>query len=90
MVRVEIFSSPQNITNINTKLKNIKYTHPSTITDGVGGYSHGKTTVFVTIMQCIELPEFIRVIRSVDQKCLISVVHMADLDGYMTMQKQVC
>lgn len=90
MVRVEIFTKPNKVRQINNRLKHIKYTHPTTITKGIGGYSKKDVDSMVTIMQCIELPEFIQIIRQIDDKCLISTIHMSDLDGFMTVQKQTC
>ncbi len=90
MVRVEIFTTPTNVNKINDELKLINFTHPTTLFNATGGYSKGKVATFVTLIQCIELPEFIQVVRSIDEKCLISTVRMADIDGYMTVQKQTC
>ncbi len=90
MVRVEIFTKPIKVRQINCKLKHIKYTHPTTITKSIGGYSKKDVDSLVTIMQCIELPQFIQIIRQIDEKCLISTIHMSDLDGFMTVQKQTC
>ncbi len=90
MVRVEIFTKPTKVRQINKKLRHIKYTHPTTITKGIGGYSKKDVDSMVTIMQCIELPEFIQIIRKIDERCLISTIHMSDLDGFMTVQKQTC
>lgn len=88
MVRVEIFANPDSVQKINDKLIKIKYTHPTTIIGATGGYSKKPINSFVTIMQCIELPEFIQIIRQIDDKCLISTARLSDLDGFVALQKQ--
>jgi uncharacterized membrane-anchored protein YitT (DUF2179 family) len=85
-VRVEVYSNKTN--DINNHLKKAKYTHPATILDAIGGYSNKPTKVFLSICMVAELPQLIKEIRTVDEKCLISSSYIADIDGRMTMQRQ--
>jgi uncharacterized membrane-anchored protein YitT (DUF2179 family) len=83
---MEVYSGKTD--QINSHLKKIKYTHPSTLMNATGGYSNAPTKVFLTICMVVELPQLIQEIRKVDAQCLISSSYIADIDGRMTMQRQ--
>lgn len=88
MVRVEIFCSKESVTKIRSGLKKYNYTHPLTISGCKGGYSGKDVNSIVSVMQFVELPEFIQIIRHFDKKCMISTTRVSDLDGYIAVQNQ--
>ena len=88
LVRVEIFCSKELVTKIRNGLKKYNYTHPLTISGCKGGYSGKDVNSIVSVMQFVELPEFIQIIRHFDKKCMISTTRVSDLDGYIAVQNQ--
>ncbi|GHU31943.1 hypothetical protein FACS1894166_04320 [Bacilli bacterium] len=83
---MEIYSAK--VSQINSYLKAIKYTHPTTLVDATGGYSGQPTRMLLSVCMVIELPKLISYVRTIDQKCLISSSYIADIDGEMAMQRQ--
>ncbi len=89
MIRVEIFCSKASVAKIRNGLKKCNYTHPLTISECKGGYSGKEVDSIISVMQFVELPEFIQIVRHFDTKCMISTSRVSDIDGYITMQNQV-
>lgn len=86
LVRVEIYTDK--IQLIKNKLRENNYIHPTTIVDARGGYSDQSKNILISICMVVELPKLVKAIRDVDDRCLVSTSFVADLDGYMKMQKQ--
>lgn len=68
-------------------LKEADFTHPTTLVDSYGGYSHGKSNIVFTVLPVMEIRNFVAIIRHVDDKCLISITTLSDADGHIALQK---
>ncbi|WP_052663607.1 YitT family protein [[Mycoplasma] testudinis] len=81
LARVEIFTDK--IKDIRDLLINDKNPHSLSIQDIIGGYSMDKRQIIVTISMYIEVPRLIRLIRTVDKNCLLSITTIRGIDGYV-------
>jgi uncharacterized membrane-anchored protein YitT (DUF2179 family) len=83
---MQIYSS--NTDAIRKHLYTTNYKHGISIIDATGGYSLQKYGILSTICLYIELPRLIHEIRKIDDKCLITISTLADIDGNMRVYQQ--
>lgn len=81
LARVEIYTSKT--MEIRSMLLNDEHPYSLSIQDIAGGYSLNKRQVVMTISMFMEIPYLIRRIRSIDEKCLISIISLHGIDGYI-------
>ena len=85
VVKIETFTQYSN--EIIKKLKEYNYSNPTTVINSTGGYSGMKNNIITTIVPLLEVSSFVKVVRLIDQKCLITVIAVDDCDGNVTLQK---
>lgn len=85
LVRIEIFTN--NIEGILTKLKEVDYTHPTTVIKTYGGYSKQENNILVTVCPLVHVSSLVGSIRDVDNRCLISTLNIDDCDGRIGILK---
>ena len=85
IVKIEVFT--QNVREIVNELKKYNYNHPTTIVNSTGGYSGMKNNILITVLPLFEVSSYIKVIRTVDSKCLISTIFVDGCDGNISLQK---
>lgn len=85
VVKIETFT--QHTDEIIKKLKEYNYSNPTTIISSTGGYSGMKNSIITTIVPLLDVSSFIKVVRLIDQKCLITAIAVDDCDGNVTLQK---
>jgi uncharacterized membrane-anchored protein YitT (DUF2179 family) len=65
-----------------------KFTHSMTIDKCFGAYTLKEKDVLWTICMYVEMPNLVRHIRKVDEKALVTVSIVSDVDGYMKIYRQ--
>lgn len=85
IVKIEVFT--QKAKEIISELKKYNYSHPTTIINSIGGYSGMQNNILTTVLPLFEVSSFVKVIRTIDDKCLISTINVDDCDGNISLQK---
>lgn len=85
LARVEIYTDKT--MEIRSLLLNDRNPHSLSIQDITGGYSLDRKQIIVTISMYIEIPRLIRLIRTVDKNCLLSITTIRGIDGYIYLSE---
>lgn len=85
LARVEIYTDKT--MEIRELLLNDRNPHSLSIQDITGGYSLDRKQIIVTISMYIEIPRLIRLIRTVDKDCLLSITTIRGIDGYIYLSE---
>lgn len=85
IVHLEIFTS--DVEKILNKLKEVDYTHPTTVIKSFGGYSRKENSVLITVCPVVQVSNLVQAIREIDTRCLISTININDCDGHVKILK---
>ncbi|WP_052663040.1 DUF2179 domain-containing protein [Mycoplasmoides pirum] len=81
LARVEIFTDKT--MEIRELMLNDEHPHSLSIQDIIGGYSLDHKQAIVTISMYIDIPQLIKKIREIDERCLVSITSIRGIDGFI-------
>ncbi|MCQ3914663.1 MAG: DUF2179 domain-containing protein [Mycoplasmoidaceae bacterium] len=84
--KVEVYSKKAK--QIRDLLYKNHYVHGSSLANRIGGYSHKKQQMFITICSATELPMIIDQINSIDKLSTITISNLYAVDGPFNLQRQ--